>query len=85
MVSKKGIGAGKFAVVRDFGHTEFMALMKAVKVQIEILTEANVSNKEIVEWTRDAMIDYCGYLGATVKVLEVHDNVTAKLCEEACA
>ncbi len=62
-----------------------MALFKAVKIEIEILTESNVSNKEIIDWTRDAMLDYCGYMCATLKILEVHDNVTATLVDEAVA
>lgn len=58
---------------------------KAVKLELLILTEAGMSNTEIMSWITDAMRDYCDFIESSAKVLETHDSVIADVMNEAQA
>lgn len=60
-------------------------IYKAVKLEVLILTEAGMSNEEIIRWVVDAMKDYCDFIESTAKVLEAHESVIADMQNEACA
>jgi hypothetical protein len=56
----------------------FVAIYKAMKMEIKFLCEAEMSDKEIVEWVLSALDVYCDYQHGEVKVLEVHDRLMCK-------
>lgn len=60
-------------------------IYKAAKLELLILTEAGMSNDEIMQWILDAMKDYCDFIESTVKVVETHDSVLADVFNEAQA
>lgn len=52
-----------------------MALYKAVKLEIMILTEADLSDAEILKWSEDAMLNFCDFREAVVKIKEKHERI----------
>lgn len=62
-----------------------MALYKAVKLEVMIFTEMEMSDEDIVKWTEDAMRDYCDFRESVVKIVEKHENVLHDMDAEAKA
>lgn len=62
-----------------------MAIYKAVKLEVLILTEPTQTDKEIAEWVRDAMTDYCEFTGIVVKIVEKHERVVTNFGDEPVA
>ena len=49
--------------------------LKAVKLEVQILTDASQPNAEVCDWVKDAMHDYCEFEASFVKIIEHHDAV----------
>lgn len=74
-----------FAIVSKERHTKQMGIYKAVKLEIMVLTEAGMSDEEIIRWTNDALKDYADFLEVTTKITEKHESVMANFGDEAKA
>lgn len=52
-----------------------MALCKAVKMEVMIVCENGLSDEDVVQWTKNAMRDYCEFDESIVNIIESHSNV----------
>lgn len=59
-----------------------MALVKAVRLEIQILTETTQPDAEIIAWTKEALTKYCEFRCAVVHMTEKVDRIIfAPECE----
>lgn len=52
-----------------------MALKKAVRLDVMIMTEAGLPDEEIIKWVKMAMLDWCDFEQAIVRIKEKHDRL----------
>lgn len=52
-----------------------MAIYKALKLEVLLLAEAEMSDAEIVKWVSDALYDYCNFDNSMVKITERHESI----------
>jgi len=52
-----------------------MALWKAIKVEVLILAEGELTDEDVTEVVHDAMIHYCSFREVVVKIVESHQNL----------
>lgn len=62
-----------------------MGMKKAVKMEVLILVEPGCSDDEILKWTKMALIDWCEFDEAVVKITEKHERLLVDVEANATA
>jgi hypothetical protein len=52
-----------------------MPIYKALKLEVLVLVEAEMTDAEVIKWTQDALYDYCNFDNSMVKVTERHESI----------
>lgn len=52
-----------------------MERRKFVKLEILILTEPELSDEEILKWVKMAMLDFCDFDQAKVRIIDKHERL----------
>ncbi len=60
-----------------------MALYRALKLEIQVLTEADLSDSEVLKWAKESLVEWADFLEVTVKITEKHERIIANLEAEA--
>lgn len=62
-----------------------MAMKKAVKLEILVLMEPELPDEEIIKWAKMAMLDFCEFEEAVIKIVEKHERMIIDLESNAMA
>lgn len=52
-----------------------MGLFKALKLEIMILTPADLSDEDVIKWTEEALLNYAEFDEVIVKIKEKHERI----------
>ncbi len=67
----------KLSITDFFGYNGYVGLFRALKLEVQILTEADLSDDEVTKWTKESLTEWADFLEVTVKITEKHERIIA--------